>query len=315
MPYDLSKVFFVCTANSLDTIPAPLRDRLEIIELSSYTQEEKMHIAKDYLVPKQLKANGLTKSKLRIKDEALNDIIEYYTREAGVRTLERTIGTICRKAVKIFLTEEKTQLTINSKNLADYLGKKKFHPETINKEDEVGICRGLAWTSVGGCTLSVEVNLLKGKGNYRITGNVGKVMEESYNAALSYIRANADDLGITTDFDKTDVHIHIPEGATPKDGPSAGITMATAMISAMTNKPVKADVAMTGEISIRGKVMPIGGLKEKVLAAKRAGVKKIIIPYENAPDLEEIPAYGKADLEFVLAKQMNDVLSNSISYR
>jgi ATP-dependent Lon protease len=315
MAYDLSKVFFVCTANSLDNIPAPLRDRLEIIELSSYTHDEKMHIAKDYLVPKQLKANGLTKSKLRIKDDAIEDMIEFYTREAGVRTLERTIATICRKAVRLFLSDEKSQLTISSKNLSEYLGKRKYLPETINAEDEVGVCRGLAWTSVGGCTLSVEVNLLKGKGNYKITGNVGKVMEESYNAALSYIRANADNLGITTDFEKTDVHIHIPEGATPKDGPSAGITMATAMVSAMTNQPVKADVAMTGEISIRGKVMPIGGLKEKVLAAKRAGVKKIIIPYENAPDLEEIPAYGKADLEFVLAKQMNDVLSNSISYR
>jgi ATP-dependent Lon protease len=313
MAYDLSKVFFVCTANSIDTIPVPLRDRLEIIELSSYTPNEKMHIAKDYLLPKQLKLCGLNKTKLKIKDDAIDEIISGYTREAGVRGLERTISTLCRKAVKRFLTEDMSQIVITSKNIGDYLGKKKFLPETINQTDEVGVCRGLAWTSVGGCTLSVEVNLLKGKGNYKITGNIGKVMEESYNAALSYIRANADELGITTDFDKTDVHIHIPEGATPKDGPSAGITMATAMVSAMTNKPVKADVAMTGEISIRGKVMPIGGLKEKVLAAKRAGVKKIIIPYENGPDLAEIPDYGREDIEFVLAHQMNEVLKNSIA--
>ena len=311
MPYDLSKVLFICTANSLDTIPGPLRDRLEIVELSSYTAEEKQHIAEEFLIPKQLKANGLTKSQLRFKKDAVADMIESYTREAGVRSLERLVGAVCRKVVKERIHSTKL-VTITKKNITDYLGRRRFKPETINAKDEVGICRGLAWTSVGGCTLSVEVNILKGKGNFKITGNVGKVMEESYNAALSYIRANAEELGVDIDFEHTDVHIHIPEGATPKDGPSAGITMATAMVSAMKNVPVRSDIAMTGEISIRGKVMPIGGLKEKVLAAKRAGVKKIIIPVENAPDLVEIPEYGKENIEFVLAEQMNDVLSNSL---
>ena len=311
MPYDLSKVLFICTANSLDTIPGPLRDRLEIVELSSYTAEEKQHIAEEFLIPKQLKANGLTKSQLRFKKDAVADMIESYTREAGVRSLERLVGAVCRKVVKERIHSTKL-VTITKKNITDYLGRRRFKPETINAKDEVGICRGLAWTSVGGCTLSVEVNILKGKGNFKITGNVGKVMEESYNAALSYIRANAEELGVDIDFEHTDVHIHIPEGATPKDGPSAGITMATAMVSAMKNVPVRSDIAMTGEISIRGKVMPIGGLKEKVLAAKRAGVKKIIIPVENAPDLEEIPEYGKENIEFVLEEQMNDVLSNSL---
>lgn len=311
MSYDLSKVLFICTANSLETIPAPLRDRLEIVELSSYTAEEKQHIAEDFLIPKQLKANGLTKSQLRFKKEAVADIVESYTREAGVRNLERLIGSICRKVVKERIHSQKL-VTITTKNLTEYLGRRRFKPETVSAKDEIGICRGLAWTSVGGCTLNVEVNILKGKGNFKITGNVGKVMEESYNAALSYIRANAEELGVNIDFERTDVHIHIPEGATPKDGPSAGITMATAMVSAMKKVPVRSDIAMTGEISIRGKVMPIGGLKEKVLAAKRAGVKKIIIPVENAPDLEEIPEYGKENIEFVLAEQMNDVLSNSL---
>lgn len=311
MSYDLSKVLFICTANSLETIPAPLRDRLEIVELSSYTAEEKQHIAEDFLIPKQLKANGLTKSQLRFKKEAVADIVESYTREAGVRNLERLIGSICRKVVKERIHSQKL-VTITTKNLTEYLGRRRFKPETVSAKDEIGICRGLAWTSVGGCTLNVEVNILKGKGNFKITGNVGKVMEESYNAALSYIRANAEELGVNIDFERTDIHIHIPEGATPKDGPSAGITMATAMVSAMKKVPVRSDIAMTGEISIRGKVMPIGGLKEKVLAAKRAGVKKIIIPVENAPDLEEIPEYGKENIEFVLAEQMNDVLSNSL---
>lgn len=311
MPYDLSKCLFICTANSLDTIQGPLRDRLEIIELSSYTAEEKQKIAEDYLVPKQLKENGLTKSQLKIRPAAIKQIIESYTREAGVRTLERLIGKICRKAVKIQLTDEKP-ITVTTKNLEEFLGRKIFKPESVNKKDEIGVCRGLAWTTVGGTTLNIEVNILKGKGNFKITGNVGKVMEESYNAALSYIRANAEDLGVDIDFENTDVHIHIPEGATPKDGPSAGITMATAMVSAMTKKPVRADIAMTGEISIRGKVMPIGGLKEKVLAAKRAGVKKIIIPIDNASDLDEIPDYGKENIEFVLAEGMNEVLTNSL---
>lgn len=311
MPYDLSRCMFICTANSLDTIPGPLRDRLEIVELSSYTAEEKYHIAVDYLVPKQLEANGLNKTQLKFRKDAIEDMIESYTREAGVRGLERTIGKVCRKVVKMQIDNDES-VVVNKKNITDFLGKRIFKPETINASDEVGICKGLAWTAVGGTTLDVEVNILKGKGNFKITGNVGKVMEESYNAALSYIRANADELGVDIDFENTDVHIHIPEGATPKDGPSAGITMATAMVSAMTKIPVRADIAMTGEISIRGKVMPIGGLKEKVLAAKRAGVKKVIIPVENAPDLDEIPEYGKSNMEFVLASKMNDVLSNSL---
>lgn len=311
MPYDLSRCLFLCTANSLDTIPGPLRDRLEIVELSSYTSEEKYHIAAEYLVPKQLEANGLTKAQLKFRKDALEDMIESYTMEAGVRNLERTIGKVCRKVVKQQL-EGGDPVVVTKKNITDFLGKRIFKPEKINASNEVGVCKGLAWTTVGGTTLDVEVNILKGKGNFKITGNVGKVMEESYNAALSYIRANAEELGVDIDFDNTDVHIHIPEGATPKDGPSAGITMATAMVSAMTKTPVRADIAMTGEISIRGKVMPIGGLKEKVLAAKRAGVKKVIIPVENAPDLEEIPEYGKANMEFVLASKMNDVLSNSL---
>lgn len=311
MPYDLSRCMFICTANSLDTIPGPLRDRLEIVELSSYTAEEKYHIAVDYLVPKQLEANGLTKTQLKFRKDAIEDMIESYTREAGVRGLERTIGKVCRKVVKMQIDNDES-VVVNKKNITDFLGKRIFKTETINASDEVGICKGLAWTAVGGTTLDVEVNILKGKGNFKITGNVGKVMEESYNAALSYIRANADELGVDIDFENTDVHIHIPEGATPKDGPSAGITMATAMVSAMTKIPVRADIAMTGEISIRGKVMPIGGLKEKVLAAKRAGVKKVIIPVENAPDLDEIPEYGKSNMEFVLASKMNDVLSNSL---
>lgn len=311
MPYDLSRCMFICTANSLDTIPGPLRDRLEIVELSSYTAEEKYHIAVDYLVPKQLEANGLTKTQLKFRKDAIEDMIESYTREAGARGLERTIGKVCRKVVKMQIDNDES-VVVNKKNITDFLGKRIFKPETINASDEVGICKGLAWTAVGGTTLDVEVNILKGKGNFKITGNVGKVMEESYNAALSYIRANADELGVDIDFENTDVHIHIPEGATPKDGPSAGITMATAMVSAMTKIPVRADIAMTGEISIRGKVMPIGGLKEKVLAAKRAGVKKVIIPVENAPDLDEIPEYGKSNMEFVLASKMNDVLSNSL---
>lgn len=313
LPYDLSRVFFVCTANTVETIPPPLYDRLEIINITSYTQNEKLHIAEDYLIPKQLKANGLTKAKLRIKRDAVETVIDGYTREAGVRALERDIGKICRRAVKKLLIDEAKAVTVTKDNIADFLGNAKFHPDTVNTDDQVGVCRGLAWTSAGGVTLSVEANVLNGSGGCKITGNVGKVMEESCDAALSYIKANAGSLGINTDFKNTDIHIHIPEGATPKDGPSAGITMATAMISALTNKPVRADVAMTGEISIRGRVMPIGGLKEKVLAAKRAGVKKIIIPYENAPDLEEIPEYGKNDIDFVLAQQMSDVLTGSIA--
>ena len=311
MPYDLSKVLFICTANSLDTIPGPLRDRLEIVELSSYTAEEKQHIAEEFLIPKQLKANGLTKSQLRFKKDAVADMIESYTREAGVRSLERLVGAVCRKVVKERIHSTKL-VTVTKKNITDYLGRRRFKPETINAKDEVGICRGLAWTSVGGCTLSVEVNILKGKGNFKITGNVGKVMEESYNAALSYIRANAEELGVDIDFEHTDVHIHIPEGATPKDGPSAGITMATAMVSAMKKVPVRSDIAMTGEITLRGRVLPIGGLKEKSLAAFRAGITDIIIPNENKADIDDVPKEVRSKINFIPVKSMDTVLENAL---
>lgn len=311
IPYDISRVLFMCTANSLDTIPRPLLDRMEVLTLSSYTELEKLNIATEYLVNKQLKKCGLRKADLKIRKDAISDIIAYYTREAGVRELERTIGTICRKAVKNQLEDEKA-ITVTSKNIEQFLGKKKYVKEGLNKNNEVGICRGLAWTAVGGTTLIIEVNILKGTGKFAITGNVGKVMEESYKAALSYIRGNAEKLGIDVDFEKIDIHIHIPEAATPKDGPSAGITMATAMVSALTGIAVRRDVAMTGEITLRGRVMPIGGLKEKVLAARRIGVKTIIVPSENASDLEEIPEYAKTDIEFVLAERMEEVLQNAL---
>lgn len=312
MPFDLSRVLFICTANSLDTIPAPLRDRMDIIELSSYTTEEKLAIAKKYLYPKQLKKHNLKKSDLKIKDSALRMIVEKYSAEAGVRQTERYIEKLCRIAVKESLLGGEA-LNIDNKNLDTYLGKPLFKGKVLNKHDEVGVCRGLAWTSIGGTTLEIEVNTYKGKGEVKITGNVGKVMEESSVAALSYIKANADKLNIDTDFEKTDIHIHIPEGATPKDGPSAGVTMATAMISAMTGNAVRRDIAMTGEINIRGRVMPIGGLKEKVLAAKRIGVKKVIVPVDNAPDLAEIPEYCKEGMDFVLAENMSQVLKNALT--
>jgi ATP-dependent Lon protease len=312
MPYDLSKVLFICTANSLDTIPAPLRDRMDIIELSSYTYEEKLAIAKKYLYTKQLKRHGITKDDLRLKAGALKTLIEGYTREAGVRQAERLIEKLCRIAVKAKLTTGEG-ITVDAKNIDTYLGKRIFKGDRLNKRNEVGICCGLAWTAVGGTTLEIEVNTYKGKGGIKITGNVGKVMEESSTAAVSFIKANADKLGITTDFEATEVHIHIPEGATPKDGPSAGVTMATAVISALTDRPVKNDIAMTGEINIRGRVMPIGGLKEKVLAAKRVGVKTVIIPEDNAADLEEIPDYAKDGLTFVLADTMETVLKNALA--
>lgn len=311
MNYDISKVLFMCTANTLDTIPAPLRDRLEIIELSGYTPYEKLHIAKDYIIPKQLKNNGLTKSELKFRADAIDEIIQSYTRESGVRQLERCIGSVCRKAVKNQLVDNKG-VTVTLKNVSDFLGKKKYKTELVNKTNQVGICRGLAWTSVGGDTLSIEVNVMPGKGNRIITGNVGKVMEESFGAAISYIRGNAQILGIDVNFEDIDIHAHIPEGAVPKDGPSAGVTLTTAIVSALTNIPVYANVAMTGEISIRGKVMPIGGLKEKVLAAGRAGVNKIILPIDNARDLDEIPDYAKENIEFALVDNISQVLENAL---
>lgn len=311
MPYDLSRVLFICTANSLDTVPAPLRDRMDIIELSSYTTEEKLQIAKKYLYPKQLKRHNLSRSDLRLGDSAIMAIIEGYTAEAGVRQTERYIEKLCRIAVKEKLTGGNA-LSVRAKNIDEYLGKRIFRTEEAAKRPEVGVCRGLAWTAVGGTTLEIEVNTYPGKGRVKITGNVGKVMEESSVAAVSYIRANAQQLGISADFDKTDIHIHIPAGATPKDGPSAGVTMATAIISAMIGVPVRCDVAMTGEINIRGRVMPIGGLKEKVLAAKRIGIKTVIIPVDNAADLDEMPDYAKEGIDFVLAEDIHKVLDNAL---
>ncbi len=314
LPYDLSKVLFMCTANSLDTIPGPLRDRMEIIELSSYTAQEKLHIAEEHLVGKQRKRHGLTAKQIKIKTDAMEDIIDGYTREAGVRQLERTIGEICRKAVKSILAGERKSLTVTKKNLEEILGTRKFMPETIYQEPQVGIVRGLAWTRVGGTTLSVEVNCMPGDGKFKLTGNLGKVMQESAEAAISYIRSQSANFKLEPDFyKKNDIHIHIPEGATPKDGPSAGVTMATAMLSALTGAKVRNDVAMTGEITIRGRVLPIGGLQEKVLAAKKVGIQTVVLPKENEKDLNEIPDEVKEGLEFVLAETMEDVLQAALA--
>ncbi|NLK96579.1 MAG: endopeptidase La [Epulopiscium sp.] len=313
MPFDLSKVLFLATANTLDTIPRPLLDRMEIINISSYTEEEKFHIAYNHLIEKQLEKHGMTKSQLRISKEALKDIITYYTKEAGVRKLERCIGELCRKAAKEILEEDKKYIRITEANLEKYLGTKKYRLNKIMEEAEIGIARGLAWTPVGGDTLSIEVNIMKGTGKFELTGQLGDVMKESAKAAISYIRSKAEDLSIDSEFYKTmDIHIHIPEGAVPKDGPSAGITMATAMISALTNQPVRNDVGMTGEITLRGRVLPIGGLKEKVLAAKAAGIKKVILPIDNEKDLNELSDSIKENMEFVLAKNMEEVLNHAI---
>lgn len=313
LPYDLSKVLFMCTANSLDTIPGPLCDRMEIIELSSYTAQEKLHIAEEHLLEKQRKRHGLTAKQLKIKADAMEEIIDGYTREAGVRQLERTIGEVCRKAVKMILSGERKSLTVTKKNLEDILGTRKFMPDTIYKEPQVGIVRGLAWTRVGGTTLSVEVNCMPGEGKFRVTGNLGKVMTESAEAAVSYIRSQNERFQLEPDFyKKKDIHIHIPEGATPKDGPSAGVTMATAIISALTGRRVRNDVAMTGEITIRGRVLPIGGLQEKVLAAKKVGIKTVILPKENEKDLDEIMDEIKDGMQFVLAETMEDVLQTAL---
>lgn len=309
LPYDLSKVLFMCTANSLETIPRPLLDRMEVIPLSSYTAQEKLHIAKDHLIGKQRKRNGLTTAQIKFRDDAIENIIDGYTREAGVRQLERVIGEVCRKTVKAILSGEKKTITVSAKNLESILGKRKYSQDNIYKKPQVGIVRGLAWTAVGGTTLSIEVNVMDGEGKFKLTGNVGKVMSESAEAAISYIRSQAKRFGLASDFyKKKDIHIHIPEGATPKDGPSAGITMVTAVLSALTGEKVRNDVAMTGEVTIRGRVLPIGGLKEKVLAAKKVGIKTVVLPWENEKDLLEIDDEIKTDMEFVLAKTMDDVL-------
>lgn len=289
LPVDLSEVLFIATANSVSDIPKPLLDRMELIEVSSYTENEKFHIAKEHLVEKQKEKNGLKKDQLTITDSALRDVIRYYTREAGVRGLERTIGKICRKAARQIYQKNEESIKIKKNNIKDYLGNIKYMPEKRSDKADIGIVRGLAWTSVGGVTLEVEVNVLPGKGELALTGKMGDVMKESAQAGLSYIRSISDKYDIKPEFYKEhDIHIHIPEGAVPKDGPSAGITMATAMLSAITKKPVRADIAMTGEITLRGRVLPIGGLKEKLLAAKNIGIKTVCIPKDNEKDLEEI---------------------------
>ena len=314
IPLDLSEVLFIATANDLQTIPRPLLDRMEIIEVSSYTENEKSHIAMEHLIPKQVKKHGLKKEQLCIEDAALHEIIAGYTKEAGVRSLERRIGEICRKTARKILEEKEETVTVNKENLENFLGRARYTYQKKNETDEVGIVRGLAWTSVGGDTLQIEVNLMPGKGDFLLTGQLGDVMKESAQTGISYIRSVAEKYHIDADFFKEhDIHIHIPEGAVPKDGPSAGITMATAMLSAITEVPVKADVAMTGEITLRGRVLPIGGLKEKLLAAKSAGIEKVLIPFENQADVEEMEKEITEGLEIVPVKTMEEVLKQAFA--
>lgn len=315
IPYDLSDVLFITTANTLDTIPRPLLDRMEIIELGSYTDEEKLMIAKNHLIPKQLQKHGLKKPQLRINDEAIREMICCYARESGVRNLERCVGEICRKAaMKIVDQETPKRITVTAANIETFLGVRKFLPDRLPCVDQVGLVTGLAWTSVGGETLEVEVNVMDGSGKLELTGNLGDVMKESAHAALSYIRANAQKLGVPVDFYKTkDIHVHFPEGAVPKDGPSAGITMCTAIVSALTGLTVKRDIAMTGEISLRGRVMRIGGLKEKTMAALRHGIHTVIIPEENERDLEEIDQTVRSQLNFITAQNVDTVLDTALN--
>ena len=309
IPLDLSGVLFIATANDASTIPRPLLDRMEVIEVSSYTENEKFHIAKKYLIPKQLERNGLTEEMLSFSDKVLEKIIHNYTREAGVRNLERRIGEICRKAAREFLEKKKKSVHITEGNLQKYLGKEKITFENANEEDEVGIVRGLAWTSVGGDTLQIEVNVMPGDGKLQMTGQMGDVMKESAQIALTYVRSVADRYGVESRYFKEhDLHLHIPEGAVPKDGPSAGITMATAMLSAVTGKKVCASVAMTGEITLRGRVLPIGGLKEKTLAARMAHMKTVLVPDKNRPDMAEISKEITKGMEIVFVKTMDDVV-------
>ncbi|MBQ4530279.1 MAG: endopeptidase La [Lachnospiraceae bacterium] len=313
IPLDLSEVLFIATANSVQTIPRPLLDRMELIEVSSYTENEKLHIAKEHLLPKQISKNGLSKNKISVSDKALEEIIRGYTKEAGVRNLERKLGEVCRKAAREYIEKEKKVIKVTASNLEKYLGQARYHYNMANEKDEIGIVRGLAWTSVGGDTLQIEVNTMPGKGEFKLTGQLGDVMKESAAAGISYIRSVAENYKIKPDFFKeNDIHIHIPEGAVPKDGPSAGITMATAMISAITGRKVRADVAMTGEITLRGRVLPIGGLKEKLLAAKNAGIKKVLVPKKNEKDIEEISVEIKKGIEIVLVETMEEVLKHAL---
>ena len=313
VPLDLSEVLFIATANSLQTIPRPLLDRMEIIEISSYTENEKLHIAEEHLIPKQLEKHGLTSDTLSISKRAIWKIAENYTKEAGVRQMEREIGNICRKTAKELLTTDKKKISVTEKNLHKYLGKEKYKYQMVNPADEVGIVRGLAWTSVGGDTLQIEVNVMPGKGEIALTGQLGDVMKESAGAGISYIRSVSEKYEIAADFfEKHDIHVHIPEGAVPKDGPSAGITMATAILSAITERKVRADLAMTGEITLRGRVLPIGGLKEKLLAAKNAGIKTVLVPKENQVDVEELSSEITKGLEIIPVESMDEVLKEAL---
>ncbi len=309
VPFDLSKVMFITTANTTDTIPRPLLDRMEIIEVSGYTEEEKVNIAEKYLVPKQIKENGLTKSNISFTEQGIRTLINYYTRESGVRNLEREVGNLCRKVARNYVCGDTKKVSITAKKVQELLGKKKYHFDIIKGEAEVGVTTGLAWTIVGGDTLFIETIAVPGTGKLVLTGQLGDVMQESAKAGVSYIRSQAKKLKIDEDFyKKYDLHVHIPEGATPKDGPSAGVTMCTAIISTLTGIPARKDIAMTGEITLRGKVLPVGGIREKVLAAHRAGIRKVLLPKENEPDIQEIPEAVRNEMEFVLLKTVNDAL-------
>ena len=313
VPQDLSEVLFIATANDVQGIPRPLLDRMELIEIAGYTENEKEHIAKEHLIPKQMEENGIEKGKLTIQSAALKKIINNYTKEAGVRNLERTIGQICRKTARLIMEEDKKKVTVTSKNLSDFLGKEHFNYLMANKKDEIGISRGLAWTQVGGDTLQIEVNVMPGKGELMLTGQLGDVMKESAQAAITYIRSIASDYKVEPEFfQENDIHVHIPEGAVPKDGPSAGITMATAILSAIIKKPVRADLAMTGEITLRGRVLPIGGLKEKLLAAKYAKIKEVLVPAENKPDIQELDKEITDGLTITFVSSMKEVLNKAL---
>ncbi len=313
VPQDLSEVLFIATANDVQGIPRPLLDRMELIEIAGYTENEKEHIAKEHLIPKQMEENGIEKGKLTIQSAALKKIINNYTKEAGVRNLERTIGQICRKTARLIMEEDKKKVTVTSKNLSDFLGKEHFNYLMANKKDEIGISRGLAWTQVGGDTLQIEVNVMPGKGELMLTGQLGDVMKESAQAGITYIRSIAADYKVGPEFfQEKDIHVHIPEGAVPKDGPSAGITMATAILSAIIKKPVRADLAMTGEITLRGRVLPIGGLKEKLLAAKYAKIKEVLVPAENKPDIQELDKEITDGLTVTFVSSMKEVLNKAL---
>ena len=313
VPQDLSEVLFIATANDVQGIPRPLLDRMELIEIAGYTENEKEHIAKEHLIPKQMEENGIEKGKLTIQSAALKKIINNYTKEAGVRNLERTIGQICRKTARLIMEEDKKKVTVTSKNLSDFLGKEHFNYLMANKKDEIGISRGLAWTQVGGDTLQIEVNVMPGKGELILTGQLGDVMKESAQAGITYIRSIASDYNVGPEFfQENDIHVHIPEGAVPKDGPSAGITMATAILSAIIKKPVRADLAMTGEITLRGRVLPIGGLKEKLLAAKYAKIKEVLVPAENKPDIQELDKEITDGLTITFVSSMKEVLNKAL---